>query len=72
MPTLILTDEQVVELVRQLPAERRRAALVASAGDATQGREERMKHAELRLRRCYAERGAGLGQDVRRAAREIR
>ena len=57
MPTLELTDEQVVELVKQLPAERRRAALVALAGDTTRGREERMKYAESQLRRCCAERG---------------
>jgi capsule polysaccharide export protein KpsE/RkpR len=57
MPILELTDEQVVELVKQLPAERRRAALVALAEDATQGREERMKHAKSQLRRACAERG---------------
>jgi hypothetical protein len=57
MPSLELTDEQVVELVKQLPAERRRAALVALAEDATHGREERMKYAEGQLRRACAERG---------------
>ena len=57
MPTLELTDEQVVALVKQLPVERRRAALVALAGDATHGGEERMKYAEGQLRRVCAERG---------------
>jgi hypothetical protein len=57
MPTLELTDDQVVELVRQLPAERRCDELVALAGDATEGRGERMKYAESQLLRCCAERG---------------
>ena len=57
MPTLELTDEQVVELVKQLPVERRRAALVALAEEAGHGREERMKYAEEQLRRACAVRG---------------
>ncbi len=57
MPILELTDEQVVGLVKQLSAERRRAALVALAEDNTHGREERMKYAEGQLRRSCAERG---------------
>lgn len=57
MPTLELTDEQVVELVKQLPAERRHVALVALAEDATRGREQRMKHTEEQLRRVCADRG---------------
>lgn len=57
MPTLELTDEQVVELVRQLPPERQRAALLALAAGSTQRREERMKYAEAQLRRASAERG---------------
>ena len=57
MPTLELTDEQVVELVKQLPVERRRAALVALAEDASHGREDRMKYAEAQLQRTCAEQG---------------
>jgi hypothetical protein len=57
MPTLELTDQQVVELVKQLPPERQRAALLALAAGATQQREERMKYAEGELRRACAERG---------------
>ena len=57
MATLELTDEKVVELVKQLPVERRRAALVALAEDATHGHEERMTYAESQLRRSCAERG---------------
>jgi hypothetical protein len=57
MPSLEVTDEQVVELVKQLPMERRRAALVALAEDGAHGHEERMKYAEGQLRRACAERG---------------
>ena len=57
MPTLELTDEQVVELVKQLPPERQRAALLALAAVATEGREERLSYAEEQLRRVCTERG---------------
>jgi len=70
MPTLELTDEQVVELVKQLPPERQRAALLALAAGATQRREERMKYAEGQLRRACAERGLDwdkMSEDQREA-----
>jgi len=57
MPTLELTDEQVLQLVRQLPPERQRVALLALAAGATQQREQRMKYAEEQLRRVCVERG---------------
>lgn len=47
----------MVELVKQLPPERQRAALMALAAGATQRREERMQDAEAQLRRVSAERG---------------
>lgn len=57
MPTLELTEQQVVDLVRQLPPARKRDALLALAGDATARREERIQFAEAQLRRLCAERG---------------
>jgi hypothetical protein len=57
MPTLELTGEQVVELVKQLPPEWQREALLALAAGARQSREQRMKYAEQQLRRVCAERG---------------
>jgi hypothetical protein len=57
MPILQLTEEQVVDLVRQLPPERQRAALLALAAGAGQRRQERMKYAEDQLRRVSAQRG---------------
>ena len=57
MPILELSNAQVVELVKQLPPERQRAALLALAAGATQRREERMQYAEAQLRRVSAERG---------------
>ena len=38
MPSVELTDEQVVELVKQLPPERQRAALLALASGAAERR----------------------------------
>jgi hypothetical protein len=58
---LELSDEQVISLVRGLPAERRRAALLALAQDAQVGREERLRFGEGQLRGTCAERG--LDQD---------
>jgi hypothetical protein len=57
MPILELSDAQVVELVKQLPPERQRAALVALAAGAAQRRDERIQYAEGQLRRVSAEHG---------------
>jgi len=52
-----LTDEQVISLVRGLPGERKRAALLALAQEARAGREDRLRFGEAQLRRACAERG---------------
>ena len=57
MPLVELTDEQIVELVRQLPPERKRAVLIALASDSTARRELRMGLAEDGLRNACAQRG---------------
>ena len=57
MSTLELSDEQVISLVRGLPAERKRVALLALAQDAQAGREDRLRLGEAQLRRVCAERG---------------
>ena len=57
MSVLELTDEQVISLVRQLPATRKREALLALAEDAEARHDERMCIAETQLRRLCAERG---------------
>jgi hypothetical protein len=57
MPILELSDAQVVELVKQLPPERQRAALLELAAGAARRREEQMQYAEGQLRRVSAERG---------------
>ena len=57
MPILELSDEQVIELVKQLPPDRKRAALLALAEDARSQREARMEYAESQLRRLCSERG---------------
>jgi len=54
---LELSDEQVISLVRGLPVERKRAALLALAQDAQVGRDERLHFAEAQLRRACAGRG---------------
>jgi hypothetical protein len=57
MSVLELNDEQVISLVRQLPAARKRTALLALAQDAQDRREERMRLGEAQLRHASAERG---------------
>jgi hypothetical protein len=57
MSTLQLSDEQVISLVRGLPAERKRVALLALAQEAQAGREDRLRFGEAQLRRASAERG---------------
>jgi len=57
MSVLELSDEQVISIVRQLPAARKRTALLALAHDAQARREERMRFGEAQLRRACAERG---------------
>ena len=58
MPTLELTDQQVVELVKQLPAEQKRTALLALANDSAARRDERMEIAQVQIRRICSERGS--------------
>jgi hypothetical protein len=57
MPIRELSDAQMVDLVKQLPPERQRAALLALAAGASEGREERMRYAEEQLRKVSAVRG---------------
>jgi hypothetical protein len=70
MSVLELSDEQVISLVRQLPAGRKRAALLALAQDAQMRREERLRLGEAQMRRACAERGRDwdrLTEDEREA-----
>ncbi len=70
MPTLTVTDEQVIELVKQLPPERKQAVLFALAKDAAAERNARMEYAEAQLRRLCAERGLNwdaMSEDEREA-----
>lgn len=65
-----LSDEQVISLVRQLPAERKLTALLALAQDAQVRREERLRFGEEQLRRACTERGLNwdrLSEDEREA-----
>ena len=57
MSVLELTDEQVVSLVRQLPAARKRAALLSLAQEGQACREERLSLGESQLRKLCSERG---------------
>ena len=57
MPTVELTDQHVVELVKQLPPDSKRAALLALATEAAGRRDERMQFVESQIRRVCAERG---------------
>jgi hypothetical protein len=57
MPTLNLTDEQVIELVRQLPAEKQVALLQSLLAQRRAWREKLAHQMEERLRVLAAERG---------------
>jgi len=70
MPIVELTDDQVVDLVKQLPPARQRAALLALAEGARQRRAERFQYAEAQLRRVCSEHGLDwdqLSEDQREA-----
>ncbi len=70
MSVLELSDEQVISLVRQLPGERKRTALLALAQEAQARREERLRFGEAQLRRVCAECGRDwdrLSEDEREA-----
>ena len=57
MPTVELTDQQVVALVKQLTPSSKRAAQLSLAAEASARREERMQFVESQIRRVCAERG---------------
>ena len=70
MSVLELTYEQVVSLVRQLPAASKRAALLALAQEPQARRDERLRFGEAQLRKLCAERGLDwdrLSEDEREA-----
>ncbi|MGM3304562.1 hypothetical protein ACSQ6I_00995 [Anabaena sp. WFMT] len=57
MPNLTLSDQQVIELVKQLPPESKRVVLLALAKESESKRESRMEYAEKQLHNLCAERG---------------
>jgi hypothetical protein len=56
MPSVTLTDEQVIALVKQLPAQQKRTVLLAIAADAQTKRDDRMAYTEAQLRQLSAKR----------------
>ena len=57
MPTLSVTDEQIVELIRQLPPERRRKIISELASESVEERNARQARTEQKLREVAARRG---------------
>jgi len=57
MPKLELTNQQIVELVAQLPPEQKRDALLTLAQGASPRASQRMAAVESQIRRVCAERG---------------
>ena len=55
MATVNLTNDQVIDLVRQLPPDRKRQVLLTLAGGAQVRGDERTQLAEKQLRRICAE-----------------
>jgi hypothetical protein len=70
MASVELTTEQVINLVRQLPAASKKDVLLALASDSQSSRAERMALAERQLRAMAAKRGlnwASMSDDERQA-----
>lgn len=61
MAIMTLSNEQVVDLVRQLPPEEKLVALKTLAAEAYSSRQVRMAYAENQLRQLAAERGMDWG-----------
>lgn len=57
MPSVTLTNDQVIELVKQLPAQQKQAILLVLAEEAQTRRDDRMAYAETQLRLRATERG---------------
>lgn len=57
MPTMTLTNNQVIDLVKQLPPKDKRSALFALAEEVAGQRRARMQLAESRLRQLATQRG---------------
>ncbi len=57
MPILELSENQVVDLVKQLPPDKQRKALLALAAGASQRSDGRIQFAEAQLRQVAAGRG---------------
>ncbi|MBA4392676.1 MAG: hypothetical protein C0407_03890 [Desulfobacca sp.] len=57
MPTLNVSDDQVIELITQLPPERKRAILYNLAKEAQFLREKRLEYGENQIRKICLERG---------------
>ena len=57
MSAVAISDAQLIDLVRQLPPERKRNVLVALAADAQGRRQERLDSAEERMRALCTKRG---------------
>ncbi|MFM9963672.1 MAG: hypothetical protein ACKV2Q_20890 [Planctomycetaceae bacterium] len=70
MPMLELSDQQVVDLVKQLPPQRKRSALMALAEETATRRNERMLFVESQIRQACTERGRdwdAMSEDEREA-----
>jgi len=71
MANIALTDEQVINLFKQLSPERKRAILLELAEDAQSRRDERMKYAESQLKRLCKKKRTRLGLFKRRRERNF-
>ena len=70
MPTLTLSDKQVIELIRQLPPEGKRAVLDMLSAERETWWEETLTQGEQQFRRLCAERGLdwdSISEDEREA-----
>ncbi|MEA5534347.1 hypothetical protein [Crocosphaera sp. XPORK-15E] len=62
MPNLTLTNQQVIELIKQLPLENQYSLLLELSHEASKQRQERMEYAEKQLKQISQEKGLNWEQ----------
>lgn len=55
--TIMLTTEQVIDFIQQMPPKEKRAVLIALAERTSVGQEDQMKYAQAQVRQLCASRG---------------
>ncbi len=62
MPSLTLNENQIIDLIKQMPAKSQRKVVISIANEAKGEKEERMKFTESQIRRLCQEIGIKLDE----------